>query len=173
MSSVNIKKITPSTAMYVMMTPIPGRSKERTLSTKRIGLDGSSQNLRWMGEYNTEWLHARTSMLLFHRSISTSADNLLHGLYTCCAYILWDLVDVNVIETNSQPASDEVQLGEEIAQMFFHMYPMYFYTYMWDIPVCWEDQKDVVYYVSHISIHKNHHYLCQLRDGNKKSYVCI
>lgn len=90
--------------MYVMMTPIPGRSKERTLSTKRIGLDGSSQNLRWMGEYNTEWLHARTSMLLFHRSISTSADNLLHGLYTCCAYILWDLVDVNVIETNSQPA---------------------------------------------------------------------
>jgi len=46
MSSVNMKKRTPSTAMYVMMTPIPGRSKERTLSTKRIGLDGSSQNLR-------------------------------------------------------------------------------------------------------------------------------
>ena len=89
--------------MYVMMTPIPGRSKERTLSTKRIGLDGSSQNLRWMGENNTEWLHARTSMLVFHGSISTSADDLLHGLYTCCAYILWDLVDVNVIETNSQP----------------------------------------------------------------------
>lgn len=103
MSSVNIKKRTPSTAMYVMMTPIPGRSNERTLSTKRIGLDGSSQNLRWMGENNTEWLHARTSMLIFHGSISTIADDLLHGLCTCCTYILWDLVDVNVIETNSQP----------------------------------------------------------------------
>ena len=37
-------------------------------------------------------------------------DDLPHGLYTCCAYILGDLVDVDVTETNSQPADKGIDL---------------------------------------------------------------
>ena len=53
-------------------------------------------------------------LLVFHGSIvvriTMCVDDLPHGLYTCCAYILGNLVDVDVIETNCQPADKRIDL---------------------------------------------------------------
>ena len=53
-------------------------------------------------------------LLVFHGSIvvriTMCVDDLPHGLYTCCPYILGNLVDVDVIETNCQPADKRIDL---------------------------------------------------------------
>ena len=49
-------------------------------------------------------------LLVFHGSIVVCVLTTYRMAYTCCAYILGNLVDVDVTETNSQPADNRIDL---------------------------------------------------------------
>lgn len=73
--------------------------------------------VEWTGEYSIVWLQACTYIAWWwcvsKEQVFVYIADLPHGLCACCAYILRDLVDVDVIETNSQ-SEDRTEQGKRL-----------------------------------------------------------